>query len=105
MMRRGRAAVKRGIIPRMNLLLGFRGSHVIFLLSTWAVVSFLALLVVGLAWTLRLKPQALADARSQRQVIVRVLARLGDAQVRDKVDALGPGGASPGPRGGRAQPR
>jgi hypothetical protein len=74
----------------MNLLLGFRGSHVIFLLSTWAVVSFLALLVVGLAWTLRLKPQALADARSQRQEIVRVLARLGDAQVRDKVDALGP---------------
>ena len=42
MMRRGRAAVKRGIIARMNLLLGFRGSHVIFLLSTWAVVSFLA---------------------------------------------------------------
>ena len=94
MMRRGRAAVKRGIIPRMNLLLGFRGSHVIFLLSTWAVVSFLALLVVGLAWTLRLKPQALADARSQRQEIVRVLARLGDAQVRDKVDALGPVAAS-----------
>jgi hypothetical protein len=32
-------------------LAGLRGSHVIFLLSTWAVVSFLALLVVGLAWT------------------------------------------------------
>ena len=69
---------------------GFRGSHVVFLLSTWAVVSFLALLVVGLAWTLRLKPQALADARAQRQEIVRVLARLADAQVRDKLDALGP---------------
>jgi hypothetical protein len=69
---------------------GFLGSHVIFLLSTWAVVSFLALLVVGLAWTLRLKPQALADARAQRQEIVRVLARLADAQVRDKLDALGP---------------
>jgi hypothetical protein len=68
----------------------FRGSHVVFLLSTWAVVSFLALLVVGLAWTLRLKPQALADARAQRQEIVRVLARLADAQVRDKLDALGP---------------
>ena len=62
----------------------------IFLLSTWAVVSFLALLVVGLAWTLKLKPQALADARAQRQEIVRVLARLADAQVRDKLDALGP---------------
>jgi hypothetical protein len=35
-----------------GLLYGLRGSHVIFLLSTWAVVSFLALLVVGLAWTL-----------------------------------------------------
>ena len=45
---------------------GLRGSHVMFLLSTWAVVSFLALLVVGLAWTLKLKPQALADARAQR---------------------------------------
>ena len=51
----------------------------IFLLSTWAVVSFLALLVVGLAWTLKLKPQALADARAQRQEIVRVLARLAEA--------------------------
>jgi hypothetical protein len=69
---------------------GLRGSHVIFLLSTWAVVSFLALLVVGLAWTTRLKPQALADARAQRQEIVRVLARLADAQVRDRLDALGP---------------
>ncbi len=94
MMRRGRPGVKRGIIAGMNLLLGFRGSHVFFLLSTWAVVSFLALLVVGLAWTLRLKPQAIADARSQREEIVRVLARLGDAQVRDKVDALGPVSAS-----------
>jgi hypothetical protein len=71
-------------------LAGLRGSHVIFLLSTWAVVSFLALLVVGLAWTLKLKPQALADARAQRQEIVRVLARLADAQVRDKLDALVP---------------
>jgi hypothetical protein len=69
---------------------GLRGSHVIFLLSTWAVVSFLALLAVGLAWTTRLKPQALADARAQRQEIVRVLARLADAQVRDRLDALGP---------------
>lgn len=69
---------------------GLRWSHVLFLLSTWAVVSFLALMVVGLAWTTRLKPQALADARAQRQEIVRVLARLADAQVRDKLDALGP---------------
>jgi hypothetical protein len=73
-----------------RLLFGLRGSHVLFLLSTWAVVTFLALLVVGLAWTTRLKPQALADARAQRQEIVRVLARLADAQVRDKLDALGP---------------
>lgn len=69
---------------------GLRWSHLFFLLSTWAVVSIVALLVVGLAWTLRLKPQALRDARAQRQEIVRVLARLGDAQVRDKLDALGP---------------
>lgn len=69
---------------------GLRWSHVFFLLSTWAVVSIVALLVVGLAWTLRLKPQALKDARAQRQEIVRVLARLADTQVRDKLDALGP---------------
>ncbi|HTG11167.1 MAG TPA: hypothetical protein VK746_10250, partial [Candidatus Eisenbacteria bacterium] len=55
---------------------GLRWSHVFFLLSTWAVVSIVALLVVGLAWTMRLKPQALKDARAQRQEIVRVLARL-----------------------------
>ncbi|HKW92294.1 MAG TPA: cache domain-containing protein [Methylomirabilota bacterium] len=69
---------------------GLRWRHVAFLLSTWAVVSFLALMVVGLAWTTRLKPQALADARAQRQEIVRVLARLADSQVRDKLDALVP---------------
>jgi len=69
---------------------GLRWSHVFFLLSTWAVVSIVALLVVGLAWTIRLKPQALQDARAQRQEIVRALARLADAQVRDKLDALGP---------------
>jgi hypothetical protein len=69
---------------------GLRWSHVLFLGSTWAVVSLLALVVVGLAWTIRLKPQALADARAQRQEIVRVLARLADAQVRDKLDSLGP---------------
>jgi hypothetical protein len=69
---------------------GLRWSHLFFLLSTWAVVSIVALLVVGLAWTLRLKPQALRDARAQRQEIVRVLARLADAQVRDKLDVLGP---------------
>src|SRR6266852_5123810 len=69
---------------------GLRWSHVFFLLSTWAVVSIVALLVVGLAWTMRLKPQALKDARAQRQEIVRVLARLTDVQVRDKLDALGP---------------
>ena len=69
---------------------GLRWSHLFFLLSTWAVVSIVALLVVGLAWTLRLKPQALRDARAQRQDIVRVLARLADTQVRDKLDALGP---------------
>jgi len=69
---------------------GLSWRHVAFLLSTWAVVSFLALMVVGLAWTTRLKPQALADARAQRQEIVRVLARLADSQVRDKLDALIP---------------
>ncbi|HEU4437924.1 MAG TPA: hypothetical protein VFT36_01665 [Methylomirabilota bacterium] len=69
---------------------GFRWSHLIFLVSTWALVSFLALTVVGLAWTTRLKPQALADARAQRQETVRVLARLADAQVRDRLDALEP---------------
>jgi hypothetical protein len=69
---------------------GLRWSHLFFLLSTWAVVSIVALLVVGLAWTIRLKPQALRDARAQRQEIVRVLARLADAQVRDKLDVLGP---------------
>jgi len=69
---------------------GLRWSHLLFLLSTWAVVSFLALMVVGLAWTMRLKPQALADARAQRQEIVRVLAHLADAQVRDRLDALVP---------------
>jgi hypothetical protein len=69
---------------------GLRWSHLFFLLSTWAVVSIVALLVVGLAWTLRLKPQALRDARAQRQEIVRVLARLADAQLRDKLDVLGP---------------
>lgn len=69
---------------------GLRWSHLFFLLTTWAVVSLVALLVVGLAWTLRLKPQALRDARAQRQDIVRVLARLADSQVRDKLDALGP---------------
>lgn len=69
---------------------GLRWSHLLFLLSTWTVVSVVALLVVGLAWTLRLKPQALRDARAQRQDIVRVLAGLADAQVRDKLDALGP---------------
>jgi hypothetical protein len=69
---------------------GLRWSHLFFLLSTWAVVSFLALMVVGLAWTMRLKPQALADARAQRQEIVRVLAHLADSQVRDRLDALVP---------------
>ncbi len=69
---------------------GLSWRHVAFLLSTWAVVSFLALMVVGLAWTTRLKPQALADARAQRQEIVRVLARLADSQVREKLDALIP---------------
>ena len=71
-------------------LTGLRWSHLFFLLSTWAVVSIVALLVVGLAWTLRLKPQAIEDARAQRQDVVRVLARLADAQARDKLDALGP---------------
>jgi len=69
---------------------GLRWPHVMFLGSTWALVSFLALTVVGLAWTTRLKPQALADARAQRQETVRVLARLADAQVRDRLDALTP---------------
>ena len=69
---------------------GLRWSHLFFLLSTWAVVSIVALLVVGLAWTLWLKPQALQDARAQRQDIVRVLAGLADAQLRDKLDVLGP---------------
>jgi len=69
---------------------GLRWSHLFFLLSTWALVSIVALLVVGLAWTLRLKPQALQDARAQRQDIVRVLAGLADAQLRDKLDVLGP---------------
>ena len=70
--------------------IGLRWSHVLFLGSTWAVVSLGALLVVGLAWTTRLKPQALADSRAQRQEIVHVLARLADAQVWDKLDAIGP---------------
>src|SRR5216683_3106632 len=80
---------------------GLRWSHVFFLLSTWAVVSIVALLVVGLAWTMRLKPQALKDARAQRQEIVRVLARLTDVQVRDKLDAGRPLAFSPltGPEG------
>jgi hypothetical protein len=69
---------------------GLGRSHVLFLGTTWAVVSVLALVVVGLAWTTRLKPQALADARAQRHEVVRVLARLADAQVRDRLDALGP---------------
>src|SRR5512136_3492793 len=91
MMRRGRGPVKRGIIrPHGGPMAGLRWPHVIFLGSTWALVSFLALMVVGLAWTTRLKPQALADARAQRQETVRVLARLADAQVRDKLEALGP---------------
>jgi hypothetical protein len=108
MMRRGRGPVKRGIIAPMNgprLLFGLRGSHVLFLLSTWAAVTFLALLVVGLAWTTRLKPQALADARAQRQEIVRVLARLADAQVRDKLDALGPVAAHLGQSWASHEPR
>jgi len=84
---------------------GLRGTHVIFLGWTWAVVSVLALLVVGLAWTIRLKPQALADARAQRQEIVRVLARLADAQVRDKLDALGPLAAHFGRGWGSYEPR
>lgn len=71
-------------------MVGWRWSHAIFLGSTWAVVSFLALVVVGLAWTLWLKPQALADARVQRQETVRVLARLADEQVRDRLEALEP---------------
>ena len=69
---------------------GLGRSHLLFLGTTWAVVSVLALVVVGLAWTTRLKPQALADARAQRHEVVRVLARLADAQVRDRLDALGP---------------
>jgi hypothetical protein len=69
---------------------GLRWSHLLFLSTTWAVVSVLALVVVGLAWTIRLKPQALADARAQRQDVVRVLARLADAQVRDRLETLGP---------------
>ncbi|MGH7317078.1 MAG: hypothetical protein ACREJS_12535 [Candidatus Rokuibacteriota bacterium] len=85
--------------------LGLRWSHVIFLCSTWAAVSFLALMVVGLAWTTRLKPQALADARAQRQEIVRVLARLADGQVRDKLDTLGPLAAHFGQSGASYDPR
>jgi hypothetical protein len=69
---------------------GIRWSHVFFLLSTWVAVSFAALMVVGLVWTARLKPQALADARAQRQEIVRVLAHLADAQVRYRLDVLEP---------------
>jgi hypothetical protein len=84
---------------------GLRWSHAIFLASTWAVVSLLALLVVGLAWTTRLKPQALADARTQRQEIVRVLARLADAQVRDKLDTLAPLAAHLGERWAPTEPR
>jgi hypothetical protein len=107
MMRWGAGRVKRGIIERHagsamtgnamtgsattgDATTGLRWSHLFFLLSTWAVVSIVALLVVGLAWTLRLKPQALQDARAQRQDIVRVLAGLADAQLRDKLDVLGP---------------
>lgn len=84
------AAATTGSATTGSATPGLRWSHLLFLLSTWAVVSIVALLVVGLAWTLRLKPQALQDARAQRQEIVRVLARLADAQVRDKLDALGP---------------
>jgi len=107
MMRWGAGGVKRGIIERHagsamtgnamtgsattgDAMTGLRWSHLFFLLSTWAVVSIVALLVVGLAWTLRLKPQALQDARAQRQDIVRVLAGLADAQLRDKLAVLGP---------------
>src|SRR6266850_90258 len=107
MMRWGAGRVKRGIIERHagsamtgnamtgsattgDATTGLRWSHLFFLLSTWAVVSIVALLVVGLAWTLRLKPQALQDARAQRQDIVRVLAGLADAQLRDKLAVLGP---------------
>jgi hypothetical protein len=107
MMRWGAGRVKRGIIERHagsamtgnamtgsattgDATTGLRWSHLFFLLSTWALVSIVALLVVGLAWTLRLKPQALQDARAQRQDIVRVLAGLADAQLRDKLDVLGP---------------
>jgi hypothetical protein len=79
-----------GSAARGSVSPGLRWSHLFFLLSTWAAVSIVALLVVGLAWTVRLKPQALKDARAQRQEIVDVLARLADAQVRDKLDALGP---------------
>lgn len=80
-------------------------SHALFLGSTWAVVSFLALVVVGLAWILWLKPQALADARAQRQQTVRVLARLADAQVRDRLDALGPLAAHLGAAWASHEPR
>jgi hypothetical protein len=107
MMRWGAGRSKRGIIERHagsamtgnamtgsattgDATTGLRWSHLFFLLSTWALVSIVALLVVGLAWTLRLKPQALQDARAQRQDIVRVLAGLADAQLRDKLDVLGP---------------
>jgi hypothetical protein len=85
--------------------IGLRWSHVLFLGSTWAVVSLLALVVVGLAWTTRLKPQALADARAQRQEIVRVLAHLADGQVWDKLDALGPLAAHFGRAWGSQEPR
>lgn len=68
---------------------GLRWSHVLFLGSTWAVVSLLALVVGG--WPGRsVSSHRRSRTRAQRQEIVRVLARLADAQVRDKLDSLGP---------------
>jgi hypothetical protein len=67
---------------------GLRWSHLIFLLSTWAVVSFLALVVVGPAWTIG-SSRRRSPTREQQE-IVRACSH-GSATPRcAKLDALGP---------------
>src|SRR5258707_9789758 len=70
-----RASMSRG------LLYGLPGSHVIFLLSTWAVVSFLGRPALSLACTVKRNPHASPAALAQLHKIIRVLTRRSAAHV------------------------
>jgi hypothetical protein len=65
-----------------------RFRQLVFLVSLWIGSSVLSILVIALLWTGWIKPQALGEIRAQRVEVVRVLARIADIHVKDKLDGL-----------------